>query len=139
MPKKQKTKKARAIDPKLAKRYREHAAERGYHFSTFEWLAARDPEFEKVRLPLVEETYLRKNPALPVKYKELIAATILAFRGYPSVGKHFKRALEAGATVQEVIEALEIACIPGGMPTLHLGIDHLIELEREHPGLFKDT
>lgn len=126
-----------AVDPGLAERYRQHAAERGYHFSTFEWLAARDPEFETARLPLVEATYLRKNPALPVKYKELIAATILAFRGYPSVGKHLKRALEAGASVQEAIEALEIASIPGGMPTLHLGIDQLIELEREHPELFE--
>ena len=138
MSKKQKAKKARAIDPKLAKRYKAQAAERGYHFSTFEWLAARDPAFEKARLPLVEATYLRKDPVLPVKYKELIAATILAFRGYPSVGKHFKRALEAGATVQEIVEGLEIACIPGGMPTLHLGIDHLIALEREHPELFEN-
>lgn len=127
------------IDPKLAERYRRHAGERGYHFSTFEWLAARDPEFEKARLPLVEATYLRQDPALPVKYKELIAATILAFRGYPSVGKHLKRALEAGASVQEVIEALEIASIPGGMPTLHFGIDQLIELECEHPELFETS
>lgn len=139
MAKKQKGKKTPKIDPKLAKRYHEHAAERGYHFSAFEWLAARDPEFEKSRLPLVEATYLRKEPALPVKYKELIAATILAFRGYPSVGKHFERALKAGATVQEVIEALEIACIPGGMPTLHMGIDHLIALEHEKPELFEKS
>lgn len=127
---------ARQIDPELAERYRDHAAKRGYHFSSFEWLAARDPDFENVRLPLVEMTYLRKNPAVPVKYKELIAAAILAYRGYSSVGKHLKRAMQEGATVQEVIEVLEMASVPGGMPTLHFGIDCLIELEREHPELF---
>ena len=125
------------IDPELAKRYRDHADQRGYHFSSFEWLAARDPEFEKVRLGMVEATYLRKNPAVPVKYKELLAAAILAYRGYPSVGKHLKRALQEGATVQEAIEVFELAAIPGGMPPLHFGIDKLVELEQEHPELFK--
>lgn len=129
---------APAVDSDLAEQYRDHAEQRGYHFSSFEWLAARDPEFERIRLPLVEATYLRKNPAVPVKYKELIAAAILAYRGYHSVGRHLKRALQEGATVQEAIEVLELASIPGGMPTLHFGIDKLIELEREHPELFKD-
>ena len=125
------------IDPALAERYKDHARQRGYGFSAFEWLAAHDPEFERARLPLVETTYLRKNPAVPVKYKELLAAAILAYRGYDSVGHHIKRAMEAGATLQEVLEVFEIACIPGGMPTLHFGIDKLIELEREHPELFE--
>ena len=126
------------IEPELAERYRSHAEERRYHFSSFEWLAAHDPEFEKARLGMVEMTYLRKNPAIPVKYKELLSAAILSFRHYDSVGRHLKRALELGATVQEVIEVLEMASIPGGMPTLHFALDKLVELEREHPELFKN-
>ena len=60
------------VDPELAERYRDHAEQRGYHFSSFEWLAAHDPEFEKVRLGMVDMTYLRKNSAVPAKYKELL-------------------------------------------------------------------
>lgn len=127
------------IEPELAERYRSHADQRRYHFSSFEWLAAHDPEFEKVRLPLVEMTYLRKNPAIPVKYKELISAAILSFRHYDSVGRHLKRAMEEGATLQEVLEVLEMASIPGGMPTLHFALDKLVELEREHPELFEKS
>lgn len=131
-------KSAPKIDPALAERYKDHARQRGYHFSGFEWLAARDPEFEKSRLPLVEVTYLRKNSTVPVKYKELIAAALLAYRGYDSTGHHIKKAMEAGASLREVLEVFELCCIPGGMPTLHFGIDKLMELEREHPELFEN-
>lgn len=126
------------VDPELAERYRDHAEQRGYHFSSFEWLAAHDPEFEKVRLSMVDMTYLRKNSAVPAKYKELLAAAILAYRGYNSTGKHLKRALQEGASVREVLEVLELAAIPGGMPTLHFGMDALVELWRESPELFKE-
>ena len=124
------------VDSELADKYREIAKERGYHFSTFEWLAVHDPDFDRVRLDMVQATYTRKDGALPPKYRELIACGVLAFRGYPSLKLHLARALREGASVAEVVQALEMASIPGGMATLHFGIDQLIEIQKEQPDLF---
>jgi alkylhydroperoxidase/carboxymuconolactone decarboxylase family protein YurZ len=120
----------------IAERYAQIQEDRGYNFDTFAWLAERDPEFEKVRLAAVEMTYTRKDSPLPAKYRELIVVGLLAFRMYHSVSKHIARALREGATVTEVIHALEMASIPGGQATLHFGLDHLIALEKSNPELF---
>ena len=112
------------------------AKERGYHFPTFEWLGRKDPEFEQARLDYVRMTYTRPGNALPIKYKELVASAILAFRGYPSLKLHLARSLREGATVREVLEAMEVASVPGGMALLHFAVDALIEIEQEHPELF---
>ena len=124
------------VSEELAERYRDIAAQRGYHFSTFEWLAVRDPDFDRVRLDMVQATYVRKDGALAPQYRELIACAILAFRGYPSLKLHLTRALEAGASVDEVVQAMEMASVPGGMATLHFAVDQLIEIEQERPELF---
>jgi alkylhydroperoxidase/carboxymuconolactone decarboxylase family protein YurZ len=124
------------IDSDIAETYRQVAKDRGYHFSTFEWLAKHDPDFDRVRLEMVKATYTRKDGALPPKYRELIACGVLAFRTYPSLKLHLARALREGASVAEVIQALEMASIPGGMATLHFGIDQLAALEQEQPDLF---
>lgn len=125
------------IDEGLAETYRRIAAERGYHFPTFEWLAKHDPDFDRVRLSMVQATYTRPDGALPAKYRELIACGVLAFRGYPSLKLHLARALREGASLAEVIQALEMTSIPGGMASLHFGIDQLIALEKENPELFE--
>ena len=123
----------------LSAEHRALAAERGYHFPTFEWLGVKDPEFEKARLEYVRMTYTRPGNALPVRYKELVASAILAFRGYPSLKLHLARALREGAQPREVLEAMEVASVPGGMALLHFAVDALIEIEREEPELFTPT
>src|ERR671918_1181554 len=126
------------VAPELAEQYRQLAADRGYHFSTFEWLAAKDRHFDQARLAMLRMTYTRQDGALPTKYRELIASAVLAFKGYPSLKLHLGRALQEGATVAEVVQAMEMASIPGGMATLHFAVDQLISLEQEHPEWFAD-
>ena len=109
----------------------ELTAKRGYGFKEFEWLARKDPAFEKARLDYSQLVFVRENPALPVKYREIIEAVILAFKGYHTVGEHVRRALREGATMQEVIEAFEVATVPGGMPVLHFALPFLIEIDGE--------
>jgi alkylhydroperoxidase/carboxymuconolactone decarboxylase family protein YurZ len=121
----------------LLDQHRRINEERGYSFSTFEWLAKHDPEFEATRLQAVEMTYTRKDAALSVKTRELIVCGILAFRMYHTLSKHIERAMREGATLQEVIQTFEMASVPGGQATLHYGIDCLIELERTKPELFE--
>ena len=106
-------------------------ARRGYASPVFEWLAKKDPEHERARQAYNRLIFTPENPAFPVKYREIVMAVVLAYRGYPSMGKHIRRALREGATVQEVIEAFETAAIPGGMPVLHQALDCLIEIEQE--------
>lgn len=122
----------------VRERHKRLRAERGYGFEAFDWLAERDPAFEGVRLDCIDVTYTRKDSTIPVKYRELIAASVLAFRGYPSVRVHLERALRNGATVDEVVHALEMASIPGGQATLHFGLEHLLSLRSSAPELFDD-
>jgi alkylhydroperoxidase/carboxymuconolactone decarboxylase family protein YurZ len=115
------------------------AQERGYHFPTFEWLGDNDPDYERARLDFVRMNYTRPNAEMPVRYRELVASAILAFRGYSSLKLHLARAMREGASLREVLEAMEVASVPGGMATLHYAVDQLIELEREDPTLIAEA
>ena len=119
-----------SVDEVLAA-MRAKATKRGYASEEFEWLARHDPAHEMARLEYNKLIFTPENPAFPVKYREIILAVVLAFRGYPSVGMHLRRALREGATVQEIIEAFETAAIPGGAPMLHQAVKCLIEIEKE--------
>jgi alkylhydroperoxidase/carboxymuconolactone decarboxylase family protein YurZ len=115
----------------VLRRQADAAARRGWGFPEWPWLAEKDPEFEAAHIDYEELIFTRKNPALPVKYRELIDSVILAFRHYPTVGDHLRRAIREGATLQEAIEAFEVATIPGGMPVLHFALPFLIEIDKE--------
>lgn len=106
-------------------------AKRGYAFTEFRWLAEQDPEFERARMIYSQMVFTRENPALPVKYRELIEAVILSFKGYHTVGEHVRRAIREGASLRECVEAFEVATVPGGMPVLHFALPTLIEIDRE--------
>lgn len=97
--------------------------------SAYEVIAKLDPEyFEKLKGLYVDGTFGR-NGALPRKTKELIMVGITcALRAPRGVRIHSQRALSLGATPQEVLEAMEVAAIPGGMPGLWLGVETLQDL-----------
>lgn len=130
---------ASALREALREKQHALAAERGYDFPTFEWLADADPDYEQARLDYVRMTYARPGAEMPVRYRELVACAILAFRGYPSLKLHLARAMREGATLREVLEAMEVASVPGGQATLHYAVDQLIELELEDPELIADA
>ena len=97
--------------------------------TAYEVIALLDPEyFEKLKGLYVDGTFGRDG-ALTRKTKELIMVGITcALRAQRGVRIHSERALSLGATPQEVLEAMEIAAIPGGMPGLWLGVETLQEL-----------
>jgi alkylhydroperoxidase/carboxymuconolactone decarboxylase family protein YurZ len=97
--------------------------------SAYEVIAQLDPEyFEKLKGLYVDGTFGRDG-ALTRKTKELIMVGITcAMRAPRGVRIHSERALSLGATAQEVLEAMEVAAIPGGMPGLWLGVETLQEL-----------
>ena len=92
-------------------------------------IAKLDPEyFEKLKGLYVDGTFGREG-ALARKTKELIMVGICCALNRPrGVKLHCERALTLGAAPREVLEAIEVAAIPGGMPGLWLGVETLQEI-----------
>lgn len=105
------------------------SASLGAENKAYEILARLDPEyFDKLKGIYVDATFGRDG-ALPRKTKELIMVGITcALRAPRGVRIHSDRALTLGATPREVLEAMEVAAIPGGMPGLWLGVETLQEV-----------
>ena len=101
-------------------------------------IAKLDPEyFEKLKGIYVDATFGREG-ALPRKTKELIMVGITcALRAARGVRIHSERALTLGATPREVLEAMEVAAIPGGMPGLWLGVETLQDILKTKGQEFK--
>ncbi len=97
--------------------------------TAYEIIAKFDPEyFQHLKGIYVDGTFGREG-ALPRKTKELIMVGICCALQRPrGVRLHTERALNAGASPREVLEAMEISAIPGGMPGLWLGADTLQEV-----------
>jgi 4-carboxymuconolactone decarboxylase len=115
----------RTTMPSNAREAFEHAS-LGAKNSAYDVVARLDPEyFEKLKGLYVDGTFGRDG-ALPRKTKELIMVGITcALRAPRGVRVHSERALALGATPREVLEAMEVAAIPGGMPGLWLGVEML--------------
>ena len=101
----------------------------GTENKAYNLIAELDPEyFEKLKGLYVDATFGREG-ALPRKTKELIMVGITcALRAQRGVRIHSERALKVGATPREVLEAVQVAAIPGGMPGLWLGVETLQDI-----------
>jgi alkylhydroperoxidase/carboxymuconolactone decarboxylase family protein YurZ len=101
----------------------------GIENSAYDIIANLDPEyFEKLKGLYVDGTFSREG-ALARKTKELIMIGICCALVRPrGIRVHSERALTLGATPKEVLEAMEIAAIPGGMPGLWAGVETLQEI-----------
>ena len=101
----------------------------GAQNKAYDLIAQLDPEyFEKLKGLYVDGTFGREG-ALPRKTKELIMVGITCALNRPrGVRLHSERALSLGASPREVLEAVEVAAIPGGMPGLWLGVETLQDI-----------
>ena len=101
----------------------------GAENSAYEIIGRLDPEyFEKLKGLYVDGTFGREG-ALARKTKELIMIGICCALVRPrGIRLHSERALALGATPKEIIEAMETAAIPGGMPGLWAGVETLQEI-----------
>src|SRR5512132_1882127 len=89
----------------------------GAQNKAYDLIAQMDPEyFEKLKGLYVAGTFGRDG-ALPRKTKELIMVGICCALLRPrGIRVHSERALTLGAAPKEVLGAMEVAAIPGGMP-----------------------
>ncbi len=104
--------------------------DRGFMLPEWEFGARLDPVFFEAYSHLAPVTF-GEGKALPARVRELIHIALLAFRGVSNRALlvHMRRALQHGATKQEILEALETALVAGGAPTLYNGLNALMELE----------
>jgi alkylhydroperoxidase/carboxymuconolactone decarboxylase family protein YurZ len=101
----------------------------GAQNKAYDIIAKLDPEyFEKLKGLYIDGTFGRDG-VLPRQTKELIMVGICCALNRPrGVRLHSERALTLGARPREVLEAIEVAAIPGGMPGLWLGVETLDEI-----------
>ena len=108
---------------------------RGYIYPEWELAIRLDSDFFMAYDGLYRQA-LSKDAGLPIKYRELVALGILAFRGADTdaLVNHIRRAYQHGATRQEVLGALEATVVPGGAVTFLNGLHALARAERDKRG-----
>src|SRR2546426_9579557 len=102
-----------------------------YGYSEMDWAAQLDPAYAAARAE-VRRLSVGEEGTLSVKVKELIVLGILASRGLQyGVAAHMRRAIEYGATKEELFEAIKAAAVPGGGVAYSVGVRALQALEQE--------
>ena len=102
-----------------------------YGYSEMDWAAQLDPAYAAARAE-VRRLSVGEEGTLSVKVKELIVLGILASRGLQyGVEAHMRRALDYGATKEELFEAIKAAAVPGGGVAYSVGVRALQTLEQD--------
>ncbi len=95
------------------------------------WLDQMDPAYDGARRDITALVWTPAAPVLPVKIRELVACVVLAYRTFPTLDGHLRRAVREGASVRELLEGMEAASLPGGFPILHYSLPFLNTLHDE--------
>ena len=102
-----------------------------YGYSDIEWAAQLDPAYAAARTE-VRRLSAGEEGVLSVKVKELVVMGVLASRGLQyGVEAHMRRAIEHGATKEELFEAMKAAAVPGGGVAYSVGVRALQALEQD--------
>ena len=106
-----------------------------YGYQDMDWAAELDPEYAKAR-DLMRQFSVGEGGSLEVKVKEMVVIAVLASKALQyGVEAHMRRAIEHGATKQELFESLKAAAVPGGGVAYSVGVRALQQIDSE--GLFK--
>lgn len=97
-------------------------SERGYLLPEWALMAKQDPDYMEAYDELYKQT-MTKEKHLPIKVKELVAIVGLSARGEEEgIEAHINRAIRHGATVGEIVEALQVGVVTTGTPTMFYGL-----------------
>ena len=101
-----------------------------YGYSEMDWAAQLDPAY--AARAEVRRLSVGEDGTLSTKVKEVVVMGILASRGLQyGVEAHMRRAMDYGATKEELFEALKAAAVPGGGVAYSVGIRALQVLEQD--------
>jgi AhpD family alkylhydroperoxidase len=96
-----------------------------------DWAARLDPAYAAARGE-VRCLSVGEDGTLLVKVKELIVLGVLASRGLQyGVAAHMRRAIDYGATKEELFEAIKAVAVPGGGVAYSVGVRALQALEQD--------
>ena len=102
-----------------------------YGYTEMDWAAQLDPAYAAARAE-VRRLSVGEEGTLSIKVKEFVVMGVLASRGLQyGVAAHMRRALEYGATREELFEAIKAAAVPGGGVAYSVGVRALQELDQE--------
>ncbi len=106
------------------------------HYSTIDFAVGLDPEYFEARTTMGGWGFFRDEPRhLDPMTRQVIACMILAFRNTPGCYHHMKKAIDLGATYEQIIEAYNVAVFVGGGPTRMVGIKNLKRIADEQAKL----
>jgi alkylhydroperoxidase/carboxymuconolactone decarboxylase family protein YurZ len=118
-------------EEKAARLIDEMKQARGYIYPEWEYMAKQNPDFAELYQRFYEPCF-GEGENLPAKYRELGPIALLAYKGHvDAVAKHMKRAIRLGATKGELLDAVITLLIPGGAPTMLIGLSALMKLDEE--------
>ena len=101
-----------------------------YGYSDMDWAAQLDPAYTAARAE-VRRLSVGEEGTLSVKVKEFVVMGVLASRGLQyGVEAHMRRAIDYGATKEELFEAMKAAAVPGGGVAYSVGVRALQALEQ---------
>jgi len=104
---------------------------RGFAPYWLRFMAEVDVDFLEAYERIYELTAVRKG-ALPAKFREMIVCAAVAIGGYQSgLKEHVRRALQLGATREELTEVFQSAYFHTGALTLVHGMIALIDVLKE--------
>ena len=102
-----------------------------YGYSEMDWAVQLDPAYAAARAE-VRRLSVGEEGVLSVKVKELVVMGVLASRGLQyGVEAHMRRAMDYGATKEELFEAIKAAAVPGGGVAYSVGVRALQALEQD--------
>ena len=102
-----------------------------YGYREMDWAAQLDPAYAAARAA-VRRLRVGEDGMLSLKVKELIVLGVLASRGLQyGVEAHMRRALDYGATKEELFEAIKAAAVPGGGVAYSVGVRALQALDQD--------
>ncbi len=107
-------------------------AKRGYLFEWQVLLAEEAPDFLRAFDATWTQVNTDRENGLPAKYRELVYAATASVLGEDTVAKnHMHKALDAGATRTELIDAILVAWTPSGSRTLIHGLGSVVDVLSE--------
>ena len=107
-------------------------AKRGYLFEWQVLLAKEAPEYLRAFDATWTEVNTDRPGGLAAKYRELVYAAVASVLGEGTVARnHMHKALDAGATTTELVDAILVAWTPSGSRTLIHGLRSVVAVLQE--------
>jgi len=95
------------------------------------WMEDQYPAYQQLRRDLNKLMLMPEDASLEPKYREILVAVVLACQSYPTVPHHLRRAVQEGATIEEMVEAMQVGALIAGAPVFHHASPFIIQIQKD--------